>query len=222
VGTGLVAAFRTLGMSWTKFHWLMAALGVGLGFGLEEIVANFVSGIIILFERPFRFGDILSIGDQIGKVSKIRIRATTIVDADRREIIVPNKSFITGQLINFTLSDMTTRIRVPIGIAYGSDVALARQILLQVARDHELVLADPAPQALFIDFGESTLNLELRGFLANMASKLSVTDEINERIKIAFQQAGIEIVFPQRDVNLKTAHPVEVIMVHPKQQAPAD
>ncbi len=135
------------------------------------------------------------------------------MDWDRRELVVPNKRFITGELINSTLSDPMTRVRVPIGIAYGSDVALARQILHNIAEKHELILSDPAPAALFLGFGDNALNMELRVFVADIGNKLAVTDQINERIDDEFKKAGIEIVFPQRDVNLKTLKPVEVVVI---------
>ncbi len=213
VGVGLVLAVNGLGMNWSSVQWLLAALTVGLGFGLQEIVANFVSGIIILFERPFRVGDIVTVGDVSGMVSRIRIRATTIVDFDRRELIVPNKRFITNEFINSTLSNAMTRIRVPVGIAYGADVSRARRLLLEVARANELVLDDPAPGALFLGFGDSALNLELRAFVGDLNNRMKVTDQLHEAIDDAFKEAGIEIVFPQRDINLKTSRPVEVRVV---------
>ena len=117
---GIIVTFGAMGLRWSGIQWLVAALSVGLGFGLQEIVANFVCGLIILFERPFRVGDVVTIGDQTGTVTRIQIRATTVTDWDRRELIVPNKEFITGKLINWSLSDPITRVVVPVGVAYGS------------------------------------------------------------------------------------------------------
>ncbi len=119
--TGTVVGLQFLGMRWSQLQWMAAALTVGLGFGLQEIFANFVSGLILLFERPFRVGDVISVGDLTGRVTRIRTRATTILDFDNREIVVPNKNFITGQLLNWTLSDTTTRISIKVGVAYGTD-----------------------------------------------------------------------------------------------------
>ena len=125
VGIGLLAFFNVIGADWSKLQWLFAALGVGIGFGLQEIVANFISGLIILFERPIRIGDVVTVGDTDGVVTRIQIRATTIRTWDRQELLVPNKEFITGRLLNWSLSDQTTRIKVPVGVAYGSDVSQA-------------------------------------------------------------------------------------------------
>ncbi|MFW6259054.1 MAG: mechanosensitive ion channel domain-containing protein, partial [Halochromatium sp.] len=119
---GLLLVFGTLGVQWSKLQWLVAALGVGIGFGLQEIVANFISGLIILFERPVRVGDIVTVGDTDGVVTKIQIRATTIRNWDRKELLVPNKEFVTGRLLNWSLSDQMTRVVVVVGVAYGSDV----------------------------------------------------------------------------------------------------
>jgi potassium efflux system protein len=137
---GILLAFNTIGFRWSSVQWLIAALGVGLGFGLQEIVANFVCGLIVLFERPFRVGDTVTIGEVNGTVSRIRIRATTILDWDRKELIVPNKEFITGQLINWSLSDPISRFKINVGIAYGSDTELAEKLLVKVLHENPLVL----------------------------------------------------------------------------------
>ncbi|HDL3362401.1 TPA: mechanosensitive ion channel, partial [Mannheimia haemolytica] len=144
------------GMSWSKLQWLLTALSVGLGFGMQEIFANFVSGIIILFERPMRIGDTITIGTYSGTVSKIRIRATTLVDFDGKEVIVPNKAFVTERLVNWALSSTATRIIVQVGVAYGSDLELVKRLLLQVAEENPKVLKDPQPRAYFLTFGAST------------------------------------------------------------------
>ncbi|MBU0618251.1 MAG: mechanosensitive ion channel [Planctomycetes bacterium] len=210
---GVIVAFDALGVRWSSLQWLIAALSVALGFGLQEIVANFVSGLIILFERPFRVGDIVKVKEVSGVVSRIRIRATTIIDWDRNELVVPNKRFITDELINSTLSTSMTRVVIPVGIAYGSDAALAKRLLLKLAQENPLVLDDPAPSALFLRFGDNSLDLELRVFLGNIKDRLTLTDELHEAINREFQQAGIEIVFPQRDVHLETTKPIEVRML---------
>ena len=210
IGLGLFSIFNLLGAEWVKFQWLFAALSVGIGFGLHEIVANFISGIIILFERPIRVGDYVSVGDNEGIVNKIRIRATTILTKDRKELLVPNKEFITGQLLNWSLSDPTSRLTVPIGIAYGSDVALATKILIQTAENNEHVLKEPTPQVQFTDFGENTLNLQLRCFVEDVDIRFKIISELNVIINEKFNEAGINISFPQRDVHLDIKHPIDI------------
>ncbi|HBC19767.1 MAG TPA: mechanosensitive channel MscK, partial [Alcanivorax sp.] len=157
VASGVIITFGALGLSWDKMQWLVAALGVGLGFGLQEIFANFISGIILLFERPIRIGDVITINNLDGTVSRIRIRATTLIDFDRKEILVPNKVFVTERLINWSLSDTVTRIIIKVGFAYGSDLQKCRDILMQAARENKRVLRDPEPVVFFLTFGASTL-----------------------------------------------------------------
>ena len=139
---GAMTVFGSLGVSWDKLQWLAAALSVGLGFGLQEIFGNFVSGLIILFERPVRIGDTVTIGTFSGTVSKIRIRATTITDFDRKEVIIPNKAFVTERLINWSLSDTVTRVVIRLGVAYGSDLDKVKEVLLQAAAEHPKVMQD--------------------------------------------------------------------------------
>jgi potassium efflux system protein len=200
---GVVVICGTLGVTWDKVHWLIAAVSVGLGFGLQEIFANFVSGLIILFERPIRVGDIVTVDEVSGIVSRIRIRATVIVDWDRKELIVPNKEFITGRVLNWTLSDQMNRVVVNVGVAYGSDVGRVRDLLLKIAAENEFILRDPAPMACFDGFGDSSLNFVLRCYLPNLENRLAVTHDLHANIHNAFQAEGIEIPFPQRDLNVR-------------------
>ncbi|SIS43481.1 mechanosensitive ion channel domain-containing protein [Neptunomonas antarctica] len=198
----ILAGTSQLGLEWSKLQWLIAAMGVGLGFGLQEIVANFVSGLIILFEKPIRIGDTITIGGFSGTVTRIQIRATTITDWDRKEIIIPNKSFVTDQLINWSLTDPITRLVIKIGVAYGSDTRLAHKLLLDAAKQHPNVLKDPEPSAYFTTFGASSLDLELRLFVSTMADRLPVAHDINLLIDDTFKAHNIEIAFPQLDVHL--------------------
>ena len=191
-----------LGLDWSKLQWLVAAMGVGLGLGLQEIVANFVSGLIILFEKPIRIGDTITIGGFTGTVTRIQIRATTIADWDRKEVIIPNKNFVTDQLINWSLTDPITRIVINVGVAYGSDTKLAHKLLLEAATKHPQVLKDPEPSAFFTAFGASTLDLQLRLFVSTMADRLPVAHDINQIIDESFKNNNIEIAFPQLDVHL--------------------
>ncbi|MBY4678048.1 mechanosensitive ion channel domain-containing protein [Marinobacterium arenosum] len=202
---GILSGFSQLGVAWEKLQWLVAALSVGLGFGLQEVVANFVSGLIILFEKPVRIGDTVTIGGLTGTVTRIQIRATTIVDWDRKEVIIPNKTFITDQLVNWSLSDAITRVVIPVGLAYGSDTELAHQLLLQSAAGNPRVLPEPAPEAYFLGFGDSTLNFELRIYVSAMADRLQVTHELNGAIDSAFKAHKIDIAFRQLDVHLHRA-----------------
>lgn len=204
VVVGTIVTFAQIGVGWSKVQWLAAALTVGLGFGLQEIFANFVSGMIILFERPVRIGDVVTIGDVTGVVSRIQIRATTITDWDRKEYIVPNKEFVTGRLLNWTLTDQTNRVVVSVGVAYGTDTNLARSLLLQAAADHPLVLTDPGPIATFESFGDSTLDLLLRCYLPDLDNRLSVITALHESIDRLFQEANIEISFPQQDLYIRS------------------
>jgi len=204
-GTLLVCS--TVGMSWSSIQWLVAALGIGLGFGLQEIFANFVSGLILLFERPIRVGDTVTIGDLSGTVARIRTRATWLTGFDRKELIIPNKEFVTGRLVNWSLSDTVLRVEVRVGVAYGSDVERALDLLRRVALENELVMREPRPEAWFLGFGESTLDLELRCFSPDAAQTLPIRHALHLAIDRAFRQAGIEIAFPQRDVHVRSLPP---------------
>ncbi|MGB5192415.1 MAG: mechanosensitive ion channel domain-containing protein [Polyangiales bacterium] len=202
VGLGL--AFDAIGVGWSSIQWLVAAVGLGLGFGLQEIFANFVSGLIILFERPIRVGDTVSVGEINGTVSRIRTRATWITGFDRKELIVPNKTFVTGQLINWTLSDPVLRLEIPVGIAYGSDTDRAIEVLSKVAKDSVRVLHDPPPQVFFLSFGDSSLDFELRVFTRGVNQRFLARHELHMSIDKAFREAGIEIAFPQRDLHVRS------------------
>lgn len=212
---GAIAVFGAIGIGWDKVQWLVAAMTVGLGFGLQEIFANFVSGLIILFERPIRIGDIVTVGDVTGNVTQIRMRATTITDWDRRELIVPNKEFITGNLINWTLSNSTSRINIPVGVAYGSDTERAREIMLSLANKSELVLQDPPPFTVFRAFGDNALDLALYVYLPNRDVLWDALNELTTGIDAAFKEAGITIAFPQRDIHFDTDQPLRIQMEHP-------
>lgn len=207
---GAVLVFATLGLSWGQVQWLVAALGVGIGFGLQEIVANFISGLIILFERPVRVGDIVTIGDTTGVVTRIEIRATTVRNWDRQELLVPNKELITGRLTNWTLSDQINRVVVPVGVEYGSDTRKALQILADVARENERVLDDPAPIITFEGFGNDSLTLVLRCYLADMDYRLDTITALHQAINDKLRVAGIGIAFPQRDLHIRSVQPLEV------------
>jgi len=200
----------TLGVSWSHLQWMAAALSVGIGFGLQEIVANFVSGLIILFERPVRVGDTVTVGDTDGVVTKIRIRATTIRNWDRKELLVPNKEFVIGRLLNWSLSDPVTRIVLVVGVAYGSDVEQASAIMTRIAEANEHVLDEPPPVVTFDTFGDNALTLTLQAFVDSVDVRLSAISALNRAINQAFAEAGISIAFPQRDLHLDTTRPLQI------------
>lgn len=200
---GLLLALGTVGIRWQNVQWLVAAMTVGLAFGLQEIFANFVSGLILLFERPIRPGDVVTVGSVSGTVNRIRIRSTTITDWDRKELIVPNKEFITGQVVNWTLSDPTQRLVLRVGVAYGTDPSRAAEVLLAVARGDPRVLREPAPSVVFMGFGESSLDFDVRVFLSGPEQIMQVRHDLNVGFTAALREAGIEIPFPQRVVHLR-------------------
>jgi potassium efflux system protein len=207
---GLLLAFNTIGANWSQIQWLVAALGVGIGFGLQEIVANFISGLIILFERPIRVGDVVTVGDTDGVVTRIRIRATTIRNWDRKELLVPNKEFITGRLLNWSLSDQINRIVIVVGVAYDSDVEEALGLIAAAAREHPEVLDDPSPLVTFEGFGDNSLTLLLRCYLASLDNRLSTITDLHKSINRKFKAAGIVIAYPQRDLHLDTSRPLDI------------
>jgi potassium efflux system protein len=201
---GLVIAGKLVGLHWDQIQWMATALTFGLAFGLQEVFANFVAGVIILFEQPVRVGDVVEIDNITGVVSKIRIRATTITDWNRKDYIVPNKEFITGKVLNWTRSDDTNRAVINVGVAYGSDTDRVRELLLQVAHAHPHVLEDPGPLASFEGFGDNSLNFVLRAFIGEMNKRLSTIHDLHTQINKTFAAAGIEISFPQRDLHIRS------------------
>ena len=204
---GFISVANELGGSWSQVQWLVAALSVGLGFGLQEIFANMVSGIILLFERPIRVGDTVTIDGITGKVIRIKMRATTLIDMDQKDLIVPNKTFITNQLVNWTLSDPVTRVVIPVGIAYGSDIELAHKVMLEAVLSTPLILAEPPPSVLIVGFGENSLNFSIRIFVSELANRLLVAHDLYLRLEKALREHKIEIPFPQRDIHIRSVTP---------------
>jgi len=204
-GVGICLAANLIGINWSSVQWLVAALGVGLGFGLQEIVANFVSGLIVLGERPIRIGDWVTVGETSGTVTRIRARATVITDWDNKEVLIPNKAFITERVINWTLSNQTTRLLLKIGVAYGTDPARAQAVLAETVRANPEVLEDPAPSVYFMGFGDSSLDFEIRAYVDATSKRLRTMHELNTAIAGALAKAGIEIPFPQRDLHIRSA-----------------
>jgi small-conductance mechanosensitive channel len=204
VTVGFLFALGALGVNFRNITIIGGALGVGIGFGLQSIVNNFVSGLILLFERPIKVGDWVQMADQWGEISKIGLRATVVQTFDRSEIVVPNADLVSNQVTNWTLTDRYMRIRVNVGVAYGSDVPLVIQTLKEVALDNPMVVSDPAPQILFMAFGESSLDFELRIWVNEIGNFVEVRSQLNQEIDRSFREAGIEIAFPQRDLHLRS------------------
>ncbi|MBB3209226.1 potassium efflux system protein [Rhodopirellula rubra] len=199
---GVILTLNFLSLPWTKLGWLLAAASVGLGFGLQEIFANFVSGIILLLERPVRVGDVVTIDSTTGVVSRIQMRATTVTSWDRKELVVPNKNLVTGKLLNWSLSNVVNRLKLDVGVSYDSDVDEVRAILQSVVADHPDVMDDPGPLINFETFGDSSLNFVVRFYLATLDRRVGVMHEVNAEILKRFRAAGISVPFPQRDVHV--------------------
>lgn len=206
VAVAFLISLSVAGVQLSNLALIAGALSVGIGFGLQNIVNNFVSGVILLFERPIKTGDWIVVGETEGYVKKISIRSTQIQTFDRSDVIVPNSELISGQVTNWMLRDTIGRIKVPIGVAYGSDLEQVREILLEIAFNHDSVITQspilPKPWVLVRGFGDSSIDFELRCFIRDVDRRLRVISDINFAIDKAFQQAGIEIPFPQRDVHL--------------------
>jgi small-conductance mechanosensitive channel len=207
----VLIALGVAGISYTHLAIIAGALSVGIGFGLQNVVNNFVSGLILLFERPIRTGDWIVVGDTTGYVRKISIRSTQIETFDRADVIVPNSELIAQKVSNWMLRDPWGRITIPVGVAYGSDVQKVIETLKQVANEHEGIIRDQhgvaPPKALFMRFGDSALEFELRCFIRQIDRIFDITHDLNVAIDRAFREAGITIPFPQRDVHVKSYPP---------------
>ena len=201
---GFTWTINLAGVRWGDVQWLVAAMGVGLGFGLKEIFANFISGLILLFERPVRVGDTITVGDTTGLVARIRIRASTVTDFDNKELIIPNQKLITEPLINWTLSNPITRLTFNIGVAYGSDPEQVQTLILDCVKANDKVLEEPKPSVFFTDFGDNALNFQVRVFVSDRVHRMPVTSEVHTALNKALIENGIEIPFPQRDLHLRS------------------
>lgn len=204
---GIITTASLLGLHWDSVQWLIAGLSVGLGFGLQEIFANFISGIILLFEQPIRVGDLITLNGESGSVIKIRMRATTIRNWDRHEIVVPNKELITGTLVNWSLSDTVNRVVINVGVAYGSDTERVTEVLREIIASHPQTMDSMPQQVLLESFGDSTLDFTVRCFLASYESRVQTLHELHMEIDRRFRAEGIEIAFPQQDVHIRDFPP---------------
>jgi len=201
---GFVLTFIILGFDFTKATIILSALGVGIGFGLQGIVNNFISGLVLLFERPLTEGDTIEIGDTWACIRKIGLRATIVRTFDEADLIIPNADLINNQVTNWTLTDRKVRLRVPVGVAYGSDVSLVVETILACAGEQKDVVKSPAPEVLFMNFGDSSLNFELRVWIQDIDKRMIVNSALYHKIEGKFRELNIVIPFPQRDVHFRS------------------
>ena len=208
IAVGFYVAFQLVGFDLSSLAIIAASLGVGIGFGLQNIINNLVSGIIILAERPISIGDRIEVAGVAGRVTKIQLRSTTVVTNDNITMIVPNADFISNTVTNWSHGDPKVRIRVPVGVAYGSDLKLLQRLLLEAAAEHPKALRDPSPVVLFTEFGDSSLNFELGVWTEEMtATPIHFTSEMNFIIDQKLRENDIEIPFPQRDLHVRSGLP---------------
>ena len=204
---GFLFAISVAGIDMSKFAILAGALGVGIGFGLQNIVNNFLSGLILLFERPVKVGDVISLEEQWGTITRIGLRSTVVETLDRSEIILPNSELIAQRVVNWTFSSHVVRVVLPVGVAYGTPLDKVLAVLLNVARENPDVLDQPAPSAIFTGFGNSSINFELRAWIADVSQRLRIRSELGLAIDRHFRDNGIVIPFPQRDLHLQSIPP---------------
>lgn len=203
IAIGFVIILQTAGIDLTALNVLAGAVGIGLGFGLQNIVSNFISGLIILFERPIKVGDRIVVGNVEGDVVQISGRSTEVVTNDNISIIVPNSKFITENVINWSHTDRKVRFRVPVTVAYGSDVQVVTQLLLDIAAANPDVLKDPAPGVRLMEFGDSGLCFELRVWSTSLIHRRGLlTSSLNFAIYASFREHGIDIPYPRRDIHI--------------------
>jgi potassium efflux system protein len=199
------------GIELSNLALVAGALSLGIGFGLQNIVSNFVSGLILLAERPFQAGDWIEAGAVSGFVKKVRVRATEIETFQRQTVILPNSELINSAVGNWTHRNRLARIEIAVGVAYGTDARRVKEILLEIARGHPRIMKNPEPMVLFANFGDSSLDFELRVFLYDVFEMIDIQSELRFSILDTFKAEGIEIPFPQRDLHLKSAPWKEIL-----------
>lgn len=209
---GVLLALNIVNIDLTALAVVAGALGLGIGFGLQNVVANFVAGLVLLFERPIRVSDFVTTENVEGRVQEIRFRSTVIVTNDNISIIVPNSELTSRTLVNWSHLDSKVRVHIPVGVAYGSDVQLVTKALLEVADESELVLKDPEPTVWFREFGDSSLNFELLAWTENPVRHKFLRSRLNYAIDAAFRRYGVKIPFPQRDLHVRTAKGLEELL----------
>lgn len=202
---GLYIALKLVGIDLSSLAVIAGAIGVGLGFGLQNVISNFVSGLIILAERPIAIGDRVELGDVAGVVAKINLRSTNIITNDNITIIVPNSDLITNKVTNWSYGDPKVRIRVPIGVAYGTEPERLKRLMMEVAHEHPSVMKAPPPELFFTSFGDNSLNFELSVWTEEMTSKPRLfRSQLNYAVERKLRENDIEVPFPQRDLHLRS------------------
>jgi len=203
ISLGVVLAFAAAGIEFGKIAILVGALGVGIGFGLQSIFNNLVSGLILALERPIQVGDVVEVGDLMGVVKEIGFRASRIRTYEGAEVIVPNGDLISSQMINWTLSDKRRRLQVDVGVAYGTDPKKVLKVLREAAEAHPDILPDPAPLPRFLGFGDYTLNFQLLFWIPDFDISFRMGTEVTTLVNDHLVKAGIKIPLPQRDIHFK-------------------
>ncbi len=201
---GFYIALRSVGVQLDSLLVVLGAIGVGIGFGLQNIANNFVSGLILLSERPVKLGDIVDVGGVLGTVERIGIRATTLRGFDQTQSIVPNGDLISQVVTNWTLDDKRVRIDFTVGVAYGSDTRLVEETIRELLAEHELVLETPEARVMFVEFGDSSLNFRILAYVPNVSDRLTTLSDLHFAIDEAFRSKDVEIPFPQRDLHLRS------------------
>lgn len=201
---GISLGFSTLGIGMQNLTVIIGAFGIGIGFGLQNIVNNFASGLILLFERSIKVGDVVQINGEWGIIKNLGLRATVVETFDHSEMIVPNSDLVSTMVTNWTLSDRQVRLIVKVGVAYGSDVDLVTKLMYQVAQENPFVMKIPEPSVLFVNFGGSSLDFEMRVWVADIDNRLKIKNEINREIDRLFRENKVEIPFSQHDLHLRT------------------
>jgi len=210
MGIGTIIAFQFIGIDLSGLAVIFGMLSVGIGFGLQNITSNFVAGIILLLERPIKIGDRVMVGETEGDVLDINIRSTTIRSLNNVSIIVPNSEFISSKVINWSYGDTRVRITIDVGVSYESDLDLVLRTLREVAEEHPHVLKQPEPDVLFIGFGDSAWNLQLRVWLSSPRNHHKIQSELNISIVRKFRERTIEIPFPQQDLHVRNLVPIHL------------
>ncbi len=212
VGAGVLTSLGSLGIDLSTLAIIGAGLSVGIGFGLQELVANFISGILLLFEQSIRPGDVISVNGTVGRVEKLRIRSTTVRTNENIELIVPNQSLLTAAVTTYTHTDRSVRIHVPVGVSYDTDPAEVREVLLAAARRHGLVRETPPPTVFFQGYGDSSIDFTLAVWIDDFMNMPRVTSDLRFIIWEELAKRNIEIPFPQRDLHLRSGVPWEDLL----------
>jgi small-conductance mechanosensitive channel len=209
---GAIIAFQSIGINLSGVAVIFGLLSVGIGFGLQNITSNFVAGLILLFERPIKVGDRVTVGDIEGDVVEINIRSTTIRSLNNIDIIVPNSEFVSSRVVNWSHGDLKIRLDAEVGVSYSSDLDTVLRVLKEVALENQEILREPEPDVLLQEFGDSSWNMRLRAWIDNPKRHLVVRSDLNCAIVRKFRENGVEIPFPQRDLHLRSPLPTPLVV----------